>query len=117
MSLRDEVYMATSRLVDTLDSCDDAGLERIRSDISEYMRISAYLTSRIDENAHGRVVSKYARGNVLVHKLTGVKHVVREREFEDEFDVYEFVSEFPHGDGKYNYLCGDPKCKCVRHVG
>ena len=114
MSVRDNVYMATSELLEALDEVGDADMERLSSQLSEYVAFCQKTTKTLRDYSMNRKVSLYLRGNVLAHKLTGAKHVVTEDEFLDEFDVYDFVCVEPHADGDYNYYCEDEKCKCHR---
>ena len=115
MSLRDDVFMSANQLLESLDRVDDAGLQRCSQEISEYLRGAKFLNQSLENNIDGSTVaSMYMRGNVLAHKLTRVKHVVTDEEMLDEYDVYDFICEQPHGDGDYSYKCYNDDCKCMK---
>lgn len=104
--------MATSELLEALDECNDGDVTRLSSDLDNYVIICQSTTRKLRDYAMNRTVSIYLYGNVLIHKVTGAKHVVTEDEFTDEFDMYDFVCISPHKDGDYSYVCGDMNCKC-----
>ena len=112
MSIRDNIYMATSELLEAIDECNDSDITKLTTELMNYISFCQKTTKRLRDYSTDRMVSTYLRGNVLVHKLTGAKHVITEEEFTDEFDVYDFVCVEPHKDGDYNYYCEDMNCKC-----
>jgi len=113
MSLRDDIYMSTAQLMENMDRCNDASLERCHNEASEYLRLCRYLTQCFENSMKDNVASMYMKGNVLRHKMTGSKHVVTEDEYIDDNDIYEFICEAPHLDGDYSYTCGKSYCRCV----